>query len=93
MLSSFPEVDMATLTHTFKPKLFRISLIKKWDNFIEMLLPRRCMLVSAGLILAGLSLPVLMVIGLLPATWLLAFMGFALVATGGVLALTLCGEI
>ena len=42
---------MATLTQTFRPKLFRISLIKKWDNFIEMLLPRRCMLVSVGLIL------------------------------------------
>ena len=84
---------MATLTHTYRPKLFRLSLIKKWDNFIENLLPRRCMLVSVGLILSGLSLPMLIAVGLLPATWLLAFLGFALAAIGGVLALTLCGEI
>jgi hypothetical protein len=84
---------MATLTHAFTPKLFRISLIRKWDNFIEMLLPRRCMLVSVGLILTGLGLPMLMAVGALPATWLFAFLGFALVATGGVLALIFCGEI
>ena len=84
---------MATLTQTFRPKVFRISLIKRWDNFIEQLLPRRCMLVSVGLILAGFGIPMLMAVELLPVTWLFAFLGFALAATGGVMTLIFCGEI
>jgi len=40
-----------------------------------------------------LSIPVLMVLQLLSITFLLGFVGFALVATGGVLALIFCGEI
>jgi hypothetical protein len=51
------------------------------------------MVISVGLILAGLSIPVLMVIHLLPATFFLGFVGFALAATGGVMALIFCGEI
>jgi hypothetical protein len=84
---------MATLTHNYKPNLALIALIKKRDEFIEKLIPRRCMLVSVGLILAGFSIPVLMLLQFIPATFLLGFVGFALAATGGVLALTLCGEI
>jgi hypothetical protein len=84
---------MARLTQTYKSNLALIALIKKRDEFIEKLIPRRCMVVSVGLILAGLSIPMLMLLQFLPATFLLGFVGFALTATGGVLALTLCGEI
>jgi hypothetical protein len=84
---------MATLTKTYQPKEQRVALTWKWDEFIEKLIPRRCMLVSAGLILAGLSIPALMLFHVLPATFFLGFVGFALAATGGVMALILCGEI
>jgi hypothetical protein len=56
-------------------------------------MPRRCMVVSVGMILAGLGIPALMVFKLLPVSLLLGFAGFALVAVGGVLALVYCGEI
>jgi hypothetical protein len=84
---------MATLTQTYKPNLARMAWVKKRDEFIEKLIPRRCMVVSVGLILAGLGIPMLMVIQWLPVTFLLGFVGFALTATGGVLALVFCGEI
>jgi hypothetical protein len=51
------------------------------------------MVVSAGLILAGLSLPTLMAVQLLPLNLLLCFAGFALVASGGILALIMDGEL
>jgi hypothetical protein len=84
---------MATLTQTYKPNLARMAWVKKRDEFIEQLIPRRCMVVSMGLILAGWSIPMLMALQLLPVTFLLAFVGFALTATGGVLTLVFCGEI
>jgi len=84
---------MSKLTEAYTFKMARIVLIKKRDHFIEKLFPRRCMVVSVGLILAGLSIPVLMVLQILSITFLLGFVGFALVATGGVLALIFCGEI
>jgi hypothetical protein len=71
----------------------RVGQVKKRDEFIEKLIPRRCMAVSAGLMFVGLSIPMLMLLQFVPATFLLGFAGFAFTATGGVLALTLCGEI
>lgn len=84
---------MATLTHSYKPNTARIAFVKKRDEIIENLVPRRCMVVSAGLILAGLGIPLLMVVQLLPVNFLLGFAGFALAATGGVLAFVFCGEV
>ena len=85
---------MATLTHTYHRQYpLRLALARKIDLIIEALLPRRCMVVSVSLVLAGLSIPLLMVIGLIPVNLLLGFIGFALTAMGGVLSLTLCGEI
>jgi hypothetical protein len=85
---------MATLTQTYRqPYPLRLTIAKKVDSIIEALLPRRCMVASAILFLIGIGIPFLMVIGLLPANLLLGLLGFALTATGGVLALTLCGEI
>jgi hypothetical protein len=84
---------MATLTQIHKPNLVRIAFIHKCDEFIEGLIPRRCMLVSTGMILAGLGIPLLMLLQLLPVTFLFGFAGFALAVTGSVLALVFCGEI
>ncbi len=85
---------MATLVRIYrKPRALRLTLSKKVEETIEMLLPRRCMVVSTSLVLAGMGIPFLMVIGLLPLNLLLGFIGFILTATGCVLALTLCGEI
>ena len=84
---------MATLTQTCKHYPLCLNIIKKCDEAIEKLIPRRCMVVSAGLFFAGVSIPLLMTIGVLPVNFLFGFIGFALAATGGVLALTLYGEI
>ena len=84
---------MATLTQTYRPHLLRLTIGKKFDQALEKLIPRRCMVISVGVFLTGVSLPLLMLIGMLPVNLLLGFLGLALTATGGVLALTLCGEI
>jgi len=68
-------------------------IAKKVDQTIDALLPRPCMVVSGSLFLAGLGIPFLMANGLLPVNLLLGLIGFAATASGGVLALTLCGEI
>jgi hypothetical protein len=48
---------MATLTQVYIPNLARIAFTKKRDKFIEKLIPRRCMVVSVGLITTGMSIP------------------------------------
>jgi hypothetical protein len=84
---------MTTLTQTYIPNLARIAFNKKCDELIEKLIPRPCMIVSVGLIIAGLCIPMLMAIELLPFGLLTCFLGFALFMTGGVLTLVYCGEI
>ena len=84
---------MATHTQAFKPALVRIDFIKNRDEFIEKIIPRRCMVVPVGLILAGMSLPMLMIVKFLQVSLLLGFVTIALVAVGGVMALFYCGEI
>jgi hypothetical protein len=84
---------MTTLTQAFVPSLARIAFRKKRDELIEKLILRPCMIVSVALILVGFCIPMLMAIELLQVGFLLGFLGFALVATGGVLALIFVGEI
>lgn len=84
---------MAAVTQNYKPNVMRIVFTKKRDALIERLMPRRCMVVSVGMIFAGIGIPALMAVKLLPVSLLLGFMGFALVAVGGVLALVYCGEL
>jgi hypothetical protein len=55
--------------------------------------PRRCMVVSTGLLLAGLGIPLLMAVGVLPISLLLGLIGFILAGAGGVSLLIFCGEI
>jgi hypothetical protein len=84
---------MSTLTSTYRPHTIRFALVIKLENFIEQHTPRRCMLISLSMILAGLSIPILMVVHLLPVTFLFDFLGLALVSSGGVSALIHSGEI
>lgn len=84
---------MATLTHSYKPHTLRFAIVQKRDDLIEKMMPRRRMVVSVGMIFAGLGIPALMVCRILPASLLLGFAGFILVAVGGVLALVFCGEL
>ena len=84
---------MATITQNYKPNALRIVFVHKRDDLIEKLTPRRRMLAPVGMIAAGIAIPALMAFKILPASLLLGFAGFVLVAVGGVLALVFCGEI
>jgi len=84
---------MATITQNYKPNLMYVIFVQKRDDLIEKLTPRRHMVISVGMILAGIGIPALMIFKLLPASLLLGFAGVALIAVGGVLALVCCGEI
>lgn len=55
--------------------------------------PRFCMVISVGLVLIGLSLPILMVLEIIPANLLLDFLGFGLVSVGGTFTLIKYGDI
>jgi len=55
--------------------------------------PRPRTLITGTLLVVGLSFPMLMTLGYIPFTFPLAFSGFALTATGGILALIFYGEI
>ena len=50
-------------------------------------LPRPCMLASVGLLLAGLCVPVLMGLTIIPSSLFLGFLGMASTCSGSVLAL------
>jgi hypothetical protein len=82
-----------TYTYTNKFKLARIAFARKRVDLLVSLIPRRCMVISLGLVLTGLGVPLLMTLELLPVTLFLALDGFALAAAGGLLVLRNCGEI
>jgi hypothetical protein len=84
---------MAVQTHPNKFFSARLAIINKSAIFVERHKLRRCMVVSMGLVLAGLSISFLMAIELLPVTLLLNFVGFALTASGGLMSLIFWGEI
>jgi len=84
---------MTTLAQSYKQHALRFTLIKALDRLVETFIPRRRTVVSAGLLLAGLSIPALITLGGLPFSFLAGVAGLGLVAVGGVLALTSCGEI
>ncbi len=54
---------------------------------VERRLPRRCMLISVGMLLAGLSVPFLMGLTLIPSSLFLGFLGMAFASIGCVLTL------
>ena len=69
------------------------TISRKHIRLPDMHLPRPCMVGSLGMLLGGLSIPVLMLLGLIPLSLLIGALGLALVLTGSVLALVFCGEI
>jgi hypothetical protein len=84
---------MAVLTQKSNVRLTHYNVaVKESAGRVARSGPRPCMVVSVGLILAGLSIPFLMLLGLLPLSFVLAFLGFALTAAGGIMALIFCGE-
>ncbi len=85
---------MAAMTQKYKLRIMRYAVVvEEADRPYRKALVRRCMLISVGLILAGMGTVVLMVLNLLPVTFLTAFLGLALAGSGGMLALYYCGEI
>jgi hypothetical protein len=84
---------MAALHGTYGPRPLRLAYIKKRDELVERLAPRPCIIFAWALVLVGLSIPLLMELGVLQPHLLLAFIGFALTITGGVLALVFCGNV
>ncbi len=84
---------MATLVQTNRTWVVSAVYPKKRETILEKLLPRRCMVVSAGLIAAGLGLVALVLLGALPLSFWLFLAAFLLSGTGAVLALIFYGEI
>ncbi len=84
---------MATLAKTYKPQLAPLGMTRKASMSIRFPRLRRCMVISVGLILAGMGVVGSMVLELLPVTFFTAFVGFGLTAVGGVCTLIFCGEI
>lgn len=62
-------------------------------DFRRFMHPRLCMLNSVGLILIGISLPILMVLQIIPVNLLNIFLGFGMVSTGSILTLIKCGDV
>ncbi len=84
---------MAALSTRRLTTACRVTVFNLFDRTLGRRLPRRCMVVAAGLVLAGLSIPLLMATQLLPTTLLVGFVALVLMAAGGGLLLTWCGEI
>ena len=82
---------MATQTLTYRPVLSHATwvnaILPKCSQFIKSHLPRRGVVLSVGLLLFGLGIPVLMLLELIPVTLLIGFFGFALITAGGLLTL------
>lgn len=84
---------MVTLAQASVPKPAHITFMKKREIFLENLSPRFCMVISSAMVLAGLGIPALILIQLLPASLLLCCVGFFLVAFGGIMWLIFYGDI
>ena len=84
---------MATLIQVYKPGLAQELVSIKEAKPVKRNPPRTCMVISVGLILAGMGAVVLMALELLPVTFLIALAGLVMTATGGVMTLIFCGEI
>ncbi len=63
------------------------EFIAEHTKWLRSILPRPCMLISVGLLLAGLSIPFLMGLTILPSSLFLGFLGMASACIGSVLTL------
>ncbi len=64
------------------------KLIFTLEAIAKRLTPRPHAVSSIGLLLSGLGIPFLMLLGLLPATLFLGFVGLSLIVAGGLLVLS-----
>ena len=82
---------MTTQTLIYRSTYLTSSLAKDLAvdgrKLVKSLLPRPCMIVSGGLLIAGLGIPFLMGLALIPATLFLGFLGLISTCTGIVLTL------
>lgn len=62
-------------------------------DFRKFMHPRLSMLISVGLILIGISLPILTVLQMIPGNLVINFLGFVLVSIGSTLTLIKCGDV
>ena len=63
------------------------ELLLGWGKVIKSYLPRRCMVVSTGLLVGGLCIPFLMGLTLIPASLFLGFIGMITTCAGIVLTI------
>lgn len=71
----------------------RVVIWNLLDRTLGRRMPRRCTVIATGLALAGLAIPLLMAVQVLPITLLLGFATLVLLAAAGGLLLIRCGEI
>ena len=87
---------MATRSITYKPAVnypvLAKSIARKIDEVFKRLLPRPRTVLSVGLLLTGLGIPFLMLIKLIPASFILGFVGLALIIIGGIMSLLYVGN-
>jgi hypothetical protein len=76
--------NLMTIQYTYTQNRF---------NFRRFMHPRLCMLISVGLILVGISLPILIVLQMIPGNLVINFLGFGLVSIGSTLTLIKCGDL
>jgi hypothetical protein len=96
-LDSISEDIMAIRTLTYPRTTVHRSIIRpylmKLEEWISCHTPRPCMILSVGLLLLGLFVPLLMLLEIIPSSLLFGFFGFALTFSGGVMALYYWGEL
>jgi hypothetical protein len=87
---------MATQTLTYQPWLQPASLTKvlsaKVNGLISNIAARRSIVISVGIVLLGLAIPVFMLLELLPASLLIGFAGLGFTAIGSVFSLFYLGD-
>lgn len=84
---------MAALSKVRLTTVCRVALVNLFDRTLGRRMPRRCTAIAVGLVFAGIAIPLLMAAQLLPITLLSGFAALVLLALGGGLLLTRCGEI
>ncbi len=63
------------------------GISNEFTRRIKGFVPRKCMLVSVGLLLSGMSIPFLMALTVIPVSFALGFLGLALTSVGCILIL------
>lgn len=88
---------MAVRTSTYPHYTVHRSIIRpylmKLYEWVSCHTPRPHMLLSVGLLLLGLFIPLLMLLEIIPTSLFFGLIGFALTFSGGILALYYWGEL